>query len=663
MAAVQLDILGSATSREIAFGFDVSEPTLWRWRDSYLSKGIDGLSPKSKGPKGPTKLTDEVIDKIVLLRGERLSLRDIAKEVNISHDSVHRALQASEKTGSQTSTKPQSKDLVPLARPVKRTDERLAARRGLLDEAKPEITQGSHLPLVGSLAILPALDATGIIDVCTSVYGETRSIDGQRRSAFYGLRSLILTIVFSCLSGEPRAEGLTRIDPVALGRLLGLDRAPETKRLRFRMAELASEQKADKLLFELARVHANTHPEAMGLLYSDGHVRAYHGDRDVSKAHVTRMRIAMPAEIDTWITDRFGDGVLVWQAPPCASLSQELKGVTNKIRQLVGKDARPMICFDRGGWSPKLFADLVTQGFDILTYRKGPFEPNVQSTFTPCYFVDELGRTNNYLLSDETLEIPYDSKKNIFICRQITKKDERTGHLTQIITTDQTSDKAVLAYSMFSRWRQENFFRYMRMHYALDALDSYESVPDDIDRLVTNPERYLANEKVREAKKLIEKAYQHEGHRALDGQSLGKEVQDAFSDASQELQRLVDLAKATPTKVLLGKLHPDACRLDPERKRIIDAIKMATYNSESALSRLVSPYYARAADEARSLLREVFSSAGDLEIKDDQLHVLINAMSAPRRTKDLAALCEDITATQTIYPGTDLTLVYSVKTE
>ena len=126
LAAVQLDILGSATSREIAFGFDVSEPTLWRWRDSYLSKGIDGLSPKSKGPKGPTKLTDEVIDKIVLLRGERLSLRDIAKEVNISHDSVHRALQASEKTGGPTSTKPQSKDLVPLARPVKRTDERLA---------------------------------------------------------------------------------------------------------------------------------------------------------------------------------------------------------------------------------------------------------------------------------------------------------------------------------------------------------------------------------------------------------------------------------------------------------------------------------------------------------------------------------------------------------
>lgn len=44
-----------------------------------------------------------------------------------------------------------------------------------------------------------------------------------------------------------------------------------------------------------------------------------------------------------------------------------------------------------------------------------------------------------------------------------------------------------------------------------------------------------------------------------------------------------------------------------------------------------------------------------------QLHVRINALSAPRRTKALAGLCADLTATETTYPGTDLTLVYTVK--
>jgi hypothetical protein len=41
--------------------------------------------------------------------------------------------------------------------------------------------------------------------------------------------------------------------------------------------------------------------------------------------------------------------------------------------------------------------------------------------------------------------------------------------------------------------------------------------------------------------------------------------------------------------------------------------------------------------------------------------VRINALSAPRRSRALAAVCADLTDTQTTYPGTELTLVYSVK--
>ncbi len=51
-----------------------------------------------------------------------------------------------------------------------------------------------------------------------------------------------------------------------------------------------------------------------------------------------------------------------------------------------------------------------------------------------------------------------------------------------------------------------------------------------------------------------------------------------------------------------------------------------------------------------------------LEIIGDELHVRINPLSAPRRTKALAALCEELNATETnYYPGTELRLVYSAK--
>ena len=106
-------------------------------------------------------------------------------------------------------------------------------------------------------------------------------------------------------------------------------------------------------------MEANT--AAIGVFYVDGHVRAYHGGADVPKAHLARMRLSMPAEADTWVCDSRGDGVLVWQAPPGASLVGELRLVAAQVRSLVGADARPTIAFDRGGWSPASSAKVETR--------------------------------------------------------------------------------------------------------------------------------------------------------------------------------------------------------------------------------------------------------------------------------------------------------------
>lgn len=127
------------------------------------------------------------------------------------------------------------------------------------------ICEGASLPLAGALVILPALAATGLMDTAAAVYSTARA-------AFYGLRSLFLTVMFAALVGEPRAEGLTRLDPVDLGRLLGLDRAPEVRTLRRRMEGLAVEGRAADLIAALARRHVDANPVACGVFYADGHV-------------------------------------------------------------------------------------------------------------------------------------------------------------------------------------------------------------------------------------------------------------------------------------------------------------------------------------------------------------------------------------------------------
>jgi hypothetical protein len=339
--------------------------------------------------------------------------------------------------------------------------------------------------------------------------------------------------------------------------------------------------------------------------------------------------------------------------------------VAAEIRDLVGPHARPTVCFDRGGWSPTLFSWLDQAGFDVLTYRKGDKTAEPDEAFTDHTLTDGRGVEHRYQLADRRVELTYGQRgrEQRFACRQITRRSPN-GHQTQILTTRDDADAAVVAHLMFSRWRQENFFRYLRARYALDALDAYATVADDPERSVPNPAR---KELARQAARLeaaIDHAQACHDRHATAG--VPADARPAHDDLGAEITHarthLTTLqADAAPARLPLRQVRPQARRLDPERKRICDAVRMAVYNAESALARLLAAHYPRARHEARTLLREIFTRPADLHIAGGRLHVRVHPLSAPRRTRALNGLCADLTATQTRYPGTHLTLVYSVK--
>ncbi len=224
--------------------------------------------------------------------------------------------------------------LVVLADPVNRDAERVAARWGLLGEGvAPVFAPGARYPLAGLLLALPALEATGLLATARATYRRLR--DG-----FYGLDVTLVTLVFLALLREPRAEGATRVPPGALGRVLGLDRAPEVKTIRRKLAELAATGKASAWMLALARHHAAVRPDALGFLYVDGHTRVYTGTKRVQKTHVARLKFPAPATAETWVTDAEGDPLFVVLAEPSASLASELTRLTPQLRAIVGDDRR-----------------------------------------------------------------------------------------------------------------------------------------------------------------------------------------------------------------------------------------------------------------------------------------------------------------------------------
>ena len=92
------------------------------------------------------------------------------------------------------------------------------------------------------------METTGLLACAKETFGALP--DG-----FYGLETMLLDAVLRALAGEPRAEGATRFDPVALGRVLGMDRAPEVKTIRRKIGLLAETGKAGDLLTALATHH------------------------------------------------------------------------------------------------------------------------------------------------------------------------------------------------------------------------------------------------------------------------------------------------------------------------------------------------------------------------------------------------------------------------
>jgi len=343
------------------------------------------------------------------------------------------------------------------------------------------------------------------------------------------------------------------------------------------------------------------------------------------------------------------------------------------------------VVFDRGGYSPQVFIEIIAAGFDLLTYFKGSWARSAVSTFTSVDYTGPDGIAQSYELAERLIELSVPArhaspgKEGIAasaattLTLRLVIRRSPDGHQTPILTNRLDLTTAEIAYRMAARWRQENYFKCGREHFALDALDSYADTPADPTPLVPNPAKARALDQVGWARADLTAAHTDMAQ-ALDSAVAkagrpgngGKSVVDpaagqALAAAQHNLTAAKKASREIPTHLPLGQVRPGSRLLETERKLLTHAIRMSAYNSESALARLLRPHYARGDDEGRSLLREAFTLSGDLQVIEGTLHVRLDPASAPRRSKALAALCNELNDTATIYPGTNLTLNYSVK--
>jgi len=412
-------------------------------------------------------------------------------------------------------------------------------------------------------------------------------------------------------------------------------------------------------------------------------VRVYHGDQTALPRHyVARERLCLRATTDYWINAMDGQPFLYVhkEVDPGLIATLQQDGIpwleasvakTPEQERRLAEDARThwfTLVFDREGYSPELFAQMWKKRIAILSYHKFPQDDWPREECTTHGVLLPGGETVTMQLAERGSQL-----SNKLWLREIRKLTD-SGHQTSILTTNFQAPMTTLAVSLFARWSQENFFRYMREHYSLDRLIEYgtEPIPDAIS--VVNPAWRKLDSQIRSQAGQRYRLAAQFGALALSEDPTESQVQgfqqrkghlqEEIQVLDLEIDNLKQLRKKTEHHIPVKSLPEEDrfTRLRTERKHFIDTLKMIAYRAESSMASLLGEHMARGGDDARALLRQIFQTEADLtpDLAANTLTVRLHHLTQAAHDRAIEQLLVDLNATQTVFPGTKLTLVFKL---
>jgi hypothetical protein len=557
-----------------------------------------------------------------------------------------------------------------------RTEERLLCAFGFCHEAPVRFESCQTLPFGGVLLLLPFLLECGLLSY--------RNHYSKRSSGYYNFDNLFIIIAFLYLCRIKSFEQIKHYSPGELGKLVGYDRIPEVKTLRSMVHEITSQKHTDEWAAALSSSWIEE--ESPQLYYIDGHVQVYHGYlANLGKKHVSRQRLCLPGVMEFWVNSGDGSPYFFITAEVnekmIEMLLSEIIPELIKLHPVSDEQKKRMednpdeplftLVFDREAWSPAFFAELWdTCRIAIITYRKNVKDKWDEDLFEEYSVDTTLGETK-MKLHEQNFSQSHCTMREV---RKLCDKE----HQTSIVTTNKILSMAMIAAHMFARWAQENFFRYMRQEYALDKIIQYSVDKIDNDIKVVNNEYNNITYRIRKEREKLSrrkaKLYEHEQQNPiqLDEKEDKKwmktklELIEKIELIEQEVESMISKRKQIPHKIPISQM-PESIRynrLNKESKALQNIIKMICYRAETALANLLVNHYKRANHEIRALIKSIIQTPIDMEVDTEKewLKITLYPLSNQRNNIAVSKICEKVNQTNTLYPGTNLKIIFKIAT-
>jgi hypothetical protein len=558
----------------------------------------------------------------------------------------------------------------------------LAARYGI--PCSPDF--GNHLDLSygGILLTLPSLLSCGLLK---------HKDDFELSNVYYSTGQVFLCLAFLMLLRVKNLEQSDHIPAGELGRCLGLDRIPGVKTLRERISRFCEIGDVEEWSSRLSREWMHGDESLEGVLYVDGHVNLYYGSQtQMPKRFVSRMRLCLSGSTDYWINDSTGQPFFVVHKTVNEGMLQVLK---EEIIPRLDKDVpgqptaealvsnpklhRYMLVFDREGYSVDFFKTLSEMHIAFCTYRKNVNDQWAEEDFTPYEVCSESAGGEKMLLAERETVLKGKKEKGIpqkeITVREIRKKSP-SGHQTAIITTNYTLSILQIAVFMFARWCQENFFKYMVESFGIDSIVSYlkNTLPDTSQ--IINPEYRSLNQQHKQISANLHSAKIKFAEISLQNKELSEkemnkylqkkaEYQQKIKDLENDRVAVIGKKKSVDKKIPFKELN-DNQKFNTslnERKFFLDTLKIIAYRAETALCNIIKKEMA-SPEQARSMIRKFYTSDADIQEDRENNLLIVNLHRTNHWYQDniLEKLCNILNQSETVFPSSNLTLVFKIGT-
>jgi len=499
----------------------------------------------------------------------------------------------------------------------------------------------------------------------------------------------------SLLLGALNIEQTKFLNWADLSRLLGtVVRFPHPQRQ-------ALERVATQANIEsLARFNAQQlGAESQSQFYFDPHTKQYTGQEHVLKGWCAAIRWADKAMHSDFIHTVAGAPLYFETTDNFADLRQRFFGVVKRCREVMKWPAERVLSFvvDRAIFGQEVFEKVLADpALHLITWEKGyqaqawPPPGGITGAMVIERPRNRAEDIRAYHLEYGDRSWPKDERLRQIVV-QATNPQNRVIQVS-ILTDDQKTAAVAIIELMLNRWVQENDFKYLDKHFGINQITSYgvtgyDQLRQEVqDRQVCNVELKARREQRRQLRAkqsrllLLQAEGEHqaaqrqqriqtleeqpESHarnqelvRLRQGQSRWESTRSTRQEQIQQFSgELAELAakdrNVQPTESRLERLIEEKMvRLDPEKKRLMDSLRVIARNVFYQALQPFKRAYNNYRDD-HDQFRQLTQASGVLEVQTQQVvvHLMPRVNYPPQLRRMLGTVLEGVNAQQPVLP-------------